>query len=168
MRVRLWCDQTAAVPIEDVTFGVRYICELQEGFGYGRWSPTAYKWRRSVQVYRDGERLVPRWDGLGPSGHAPLGRSARFELGQALEHTFTLADAVELDQVTAGRYVIFATLGSEAVTQAVEFDVWDDAAAGEPARLVAKVTAQGLKPSNRPRSAPFRRGTAAPATRGAR
>ena len=169
MRIRLWCDQTGPVPLEEMTFGVRYIGQAGPDRNYFGWTITYNWWREAVQIYRDGERLRPRWDGLDRTGHRSARRLRSFALGQAREYTLRLEYAIELDQITPGRYVIFVGFGGDGAAHAVEFDVWDEPDGSGGSRRVGQATAAGAKPSTRPASPPATRpavaATSSPAPR---
>jgi hypothetical protein len=159
VRIRLWCDQTDEVALADLSLGIRYISERQE-MDYGiRLHGVKYHWRNFTDIERDGELVQPRDRLRTPRGHSPRGRLFVLGFGEFREFSFTLSDAIELDQIGPGSYTIVPHLGKVGTrAQPLRFHVRE-----EGGKLLARVEGPVVsKPTTRATTGPVERPATAP------
>lgn len=151
--IRTWCDQTVPVAVEDMTFGVRYIGASTDPATI-KVSPSRPWWRAHCRVYRDGKLVAhPPGPPVDPNAAAP--RAVTLQVGDFREFTFSLADVLEADEITPGRYLLVVHLDPQpADPQGVEIEVWDEKEEGGKTRRMGRMTAQGVKPATQPTTQP--------------
>jgi hypothetical protein len=147
--IRLWWDQPGQVPLDAVTFGVRYVGESKDPVPVHLFT-SPFHWRQYVRIERDGKTIEPKVQGFGEDGRPPDSVVAMLEYGQSRELTFKLSDAIELGSLGPGRYLLSVNLGRTPVrTHAVQFEVRD-----EGGRRVARPIAQGVPLATQPATVP--------------